>query len=212
MEELRSADVLDSEIEADARKKVERILKDADRESEKVLADVATRIETAKNEKKEYYDAKVCQYKKDLEASVPLENERFLVSFIGSSVIESINRYLEDIGFEKRLGFLSRLVDKYKAVAGTKKLRAVVFGFRLEAAEELLKSKFGQNVIECKMADNTSFYEESVAGLKFNEGIVLESEDGDVKFRATLDELINEVMDKYNGELAETLFGGRLPE
>ena len=40
MQELRSTDILDKEIEADARRKAEAILKRADKECEEILASV----------------------------------------------------------------------------------------------------------------------------------------------------------------------------
>ena len=51
MEELRSTEILDKEIEADARKKADKILKNADSEAEKILADVETRVKEAKEQK-----------------------------------------------------------------------------------------------------------------------------------------------------------------
>ena len=44
MEELRSTEVLDKEIETDARKKAERILAKADSDGKALVADVARRV------------------------------------------------------------------------------------------------------------------------------------------------------------------------
>ena len=45
MQELRSTDILDKEIQADARKKAERMLAKADSDCAKLLASVETDIE-----------------------------------------------------------------------------------------------------------------------------------------------------------------------
>ena len=41
---------------------------------------------------------------------------------------------------------------------------------------------------------------------------MLSTDDGFEKVRATIDQLVREIKDKYSMELAEKLFGGRLPE
>lgn len=55
MEELRSTEILDKEIQEDARRKAERILRKTDVECEKIKNSVSTRIETVTSEKNEEY-------------------------------------------------------------------------------------------------------------------------------------------------------------
>ena len=45
MEELRSTEILEKEIQSDARRKAEKILKNADADCEKILSSVETRFE-----------------------------------------------------------------------------------------------------------------------------------------------------------------------
>ena len=52
MQELRSTDILDKEIQADARKKAERMLAKTDSECEKLIASVESDIEKAAEEKR----------------------------------------------------------------------------------------------------------------------------------------------------------------
>ena len=78
MEELRSTDILDREIEADAKKKAGEIIKRAQEECDEILAGVQTRVKTALDQKSAFYDAKIAQCKKNAAAYVPLEKERFL--------------------------------------------------------------------------------------------------------------------------------------
>ena len=58
MEELRSTEILDKEIQEDARRKAERILRKTDVECEKIKNSVSTRIETVTSEKNEEYKKK----------------------------------------------------------------------------------------------------------------------------------------------------------
>ena len=82
MEELRSTQILDKEIQADARKKAEKVVKNAKAECEKILASVSERIENAKKEKLEKYEEKFNAFEKDQKASVPLEEEPGKISKI----------------------------------------------------------------------------------------------------------------------------------
>ena len=59
MQELRSTDILDKEIQADARKKVERMLKDADRQCEQLLASIDSEIEKAADDKRRFFNKKL---------------------------------------------------------------------------------------------------------------------------------------------------------
>ena len=83
MQELRSTDILDKEIQADARKKAERMLQKTDRECEQLLASVESDLEKA----------------------------RFKVTFIQNAIIQNINKYLEGLTEEKKLELVSRTFD-----------------------------------------------------------------------------------------------------
>ena len=98
MEELRSTEILDKEIEADARKKAEKILAAADAEGQELLAGVKGRVEQAADEKKHYYEEKLATFSANLDAALPLEKERFLAAFYAESVAASLNAYLAALG------------------------------------------------------------------------------------------------------------------
>ena len=127
MQELRSTDILDKEIQADARKKAERMLAKADSDCAKLLASVDTDIEKAGAEKEEFFAHKLEAFEKDRMAVVPLEKERFKVSFIQNSVIQNINKYLEGLSEEKRLSLVARNFDFKTELS----LNAYVYGFTL---------------------------------------------------------------------------------
>ena len=56
MEELRSTEILDREIQSDARKKAENILKKADKSCEEILNSVEKTIEEARKTKEDFYN------------------------------------------------------------------------------------------------------------------------------------------------------------
>lgn len=210
MEELRSTDILDKEIQDDARKKAEKILRNADTQCDNILAQVESRLEEAKKEKEAYFDCKADQVKKDLDSILPLEKSRFLVSYISSSVAEGINDYLKTLSQEKRFEMAASLLNHFTDLVSEKTFDAQVYGFDINFVKNTLSSKVKIN--NCSSVDFAKSGEEAVDGIEIHEGVILVSDDKAVKIRLTLEEVITELIDKYRNELAVTLFGGRLPE
>ena len=210
MEELRSAEILDKEIQDDARKKAEKILRNADLQCDQIMAQVESRLEEAKKEKEIYFNQKADQVKKDLDSSMPLEKSRFLVSYISSSIAKGINEYLKTLSSEKRFELAVSLLNQFSNLVSDRTFDAAVYGFDPAYVKSTLSSKVKIN--SCSSVDFAKSGSEAVDGIEIHEGVILLSEDKSVKIRLTLEEVITELIDKYRKELAVTLFGGRLPE
>ena len=208
MEELRSTEVLDKEIETDARKKAERILAKADSDGKALVADVAHRIEKFTEEKTAEYQKKTESYQADRDAVVPLEKERFLVSFIESAIVKAIDSYLDALGEEKRIALAVRRWNAYKAVVASQKVNALVFGFDAARAEAALK-KAGVPLVSCTSVAYEKSGDEGIDGLTFKAGIILETEDTMIRCRLTLSQIVGELETEHRAELAKALFGGR---
>ncbi|MFC2281782.1 MAG: hypothetical protein ACFNLN_09445 [Treponema socranskii subsp. buccale] len=207
MEELRSTEVLDKEIETDARKKAERILAKADSDGKALVADVAHRIEKFTEEKTAEYQKKTESYQADRDAVVPLEKERFLVSFIESAIVKAIDSYLDALGEEKRIALAVRRWNAYKAVVASQKVNALVFGFDAARAEAALK-KAGVPLVSCTSVAYEKSGDEGIDGLTFKEGIILETEDTMIRCRLTLSQIVGELETEHRAELAKSLLGG----
>lgn len=210
MEELRSAEILDKEIQDDARKKAEKILRNADSQCDQIMAQVESRLEEAKKEKEIYFNQKADQVKKDLDSSMPLEKSRFLVSYISSSIAKGINEYLKTLSSEKRFELAVSLLNQFSNLVCDRTFDAAVYGFDPAYVKSTLSSKVKIN--SCSSVEFAKSGSEAVDGIEIHEGVILLSEDKSVKIRLTLEEVITELIDKYRKELAVTLFGGRLPE
>lgn len=210
MEELRSAEILDKEIQDDARKKAEKILRNADSQCDQIMAQVESRLEEAKKEKEIYFNQKAEQVKKDLDSSMPLEKSRFLVSYISSSIAKGINEYLKTLSSEKRFELAVSLLNQFSNLVSDRTFDAAVYGFDPAYVKSTLSSKVKIN--SCSSVEFAKSGSEAVDGIEIHEGLILLSEDKSVKIRLTLEEVITELIDKYRKELAVTLFGGRLPE
>lgn len=210
MEELRSAEILDKEIQDDARKKAEKILRNADLQCDQIMAQVESRLEEAKKEKEIYFNQKAEQVRKDLDSSMPLEKSRFLVSYISSSIAKGINEYLKTLSSEKRFELAVSLLNQFSNLVSDRTFDAAVYGFDPAYVKSTLSSKVKIN--SCSSVEFAKSGSEAVDGIEIHEGVILLSEDKSVKIRLTLEEVITELIDKYRKELAVTLFGGRLPE
>ena len=173
MQELRSTDILDKEIQADARKKAERMLQKADSECEKLLASVEADIEKAADEKRSFFAKKLEAFEADRKAVVPLEKERFKVSFIQNAVIQNINKYLEGLSEEKRLELVCRAFDFNTEL----NLNAYVYGFNTKEAEKYLSKKLGNKLLSCTETKFGRSVLEDELGLALPQGIILESEE-----------------------------------
>ena len=91
MEELRSTDILDKEILLDAEKKAGRLRERAETESKKILEQVESRVEEELQTAKDVLAKKLSNFERDLNASVSLEKERFLVSFVQDTILKKVN-------------------------------------------------------------------------------------------------------------------------
>ena len=203
MQELRSTEILDKEIQADARRKVETILKKAEEECQTLLDSIDGKIADAKKEKEAFYAKKLADFENDLNASVPLEKQRFEVSFVQNSIVNSINEYLSGMKEEQRLELVTRNFD----FNVNKKLNAYVYGFNLDLVKNLLEQKLGSNLGSCEKTEFGKFMAEDDIGLLKNEGIILEAEDRSIRCRLTLIENFNRILDKNRAELSAALFG-----
>lgn len=208
MEEFRSTEILDKEIQADARKKAEKILAKADVDCALLLEEVSGRIEKAKKELEDKYALKIVAFEKDQSATLPLEKERFLVSFIQSSIEKAIDAYLAKLSDEEKIDLVLKKSVKIEDVLKSKKLNALYYGFQESLVKKTVGKKF--NLISVKETEFNKMIIENDLGITDRKGIILESEDKAIRVRMTLSEVISQIQDKYRAELYSALFGERL--
>lgn len=206
MQELRSTQIVDNEIQVEARKKAEKILKKSEAEAIEILTSVDKAIERTENEKKDFYEKKFNAFKRDFEASVPLENERFKISFIQNQLTENINDYFSKM---KDVQILE-VVSKSCSFKVSQNVKAFVYGFDLSAAEKFLSQKLGKNLISCEKTEFGKRIIEDDCGLTNLKGVILEAEDNSFRIRLTLSQIVSNLMDKEREKMAEILFGGSL--
>lgn len=206
MQELRSTDILDKEIQSDARKKAEKILRKADSDCENLLASVDENIQKAKAEKESFYANKLADFEKDQKAFFPLEKKRFEVSFVNDQILKNIDAYIGKLSAEKKLGLVCKNYD-FKS---DKKVNAFVYGFDIGDAKKFLESKLGKKLLSCRQTQFGKIIIEDDCGLKTPEGIILEAEDKSFRVSLTMSEILSHILDENREELFDTLFGGHL--
>ena len=212
MEELRSTEALDTEIRNDARRKAGKILEKAEESAGALLADVDKKVQDAVDAARQSSRSRLALYEKNINASLPLEKERRLVSYIHNAVIEAMNAYFDGLGEAKRLDIIRGLVERYRTVLSGTEVHALAVGIDVAAAEKMLRKLLGASLLSCKAGDSQMLMDEAVPGFTRREGLVLRSADGQIVCRLTLDEKVKEILDTQRAELASTLFCGRLPE
>lgn len=208
MEELRSTEILDREIQDDARRKAEKILKNSDVECRQILDEVEGRITATREEKKAEYLKRLEAYRRDSRSAIPLEKQRRLVSFIDGSVNSALEDWLSRIGEKRRLALFAGLLEGYRSVTLDQGIQVYFAGYQEADVRATVGRVFGNE----RIASVTAVPASRAAELGFTDGIYIETEDGSVSCRATLEEIRSGLLSTRREELAKALMGGRLPE
>lgn len=212
MEELHSSAALDEEIRLDARRKAENILNKTDAECKRLVESVMLRVEDAVEKADKASKERLAVYEKNINASLPLEKQRYLITFMRNAVLEEINSFLKQLSEEKKFTVISNMLEKTKYALNGKTVNARVINLDLERAKQLLQKESSFSVATVEKAEERFNIDEKLEGLEKSEGIVLIADDNSVILRLTFDEKIKEILDEKNYELSTALFGGRIPE
>lgn len=205
MEELRSTEILDKEIQEDARRKANRILNNGILECEKILEEVNNRFELDEKIIRSEYEKKINDYKINKEASIPLEQQRFLVDYENNSIDLAIKQFLEKLSVNENLDIIKKMIEKYAFALNEKKVNVEYSGFSKDEITKVVNS-----VLKVEKILSVKEVEDKMQ--KDFRGCIITSEDLKIKCRATLEEKIAEIKEQYTEDLALALFGGRLPE
>lgn len=212
MEELRSTEALDNEIRSETKKKAEKIVEKAKQNAAALIDGVEARIQQAKESALEKSQKEISLYEKNINASLPLEKQRYLISYIHNSILEACNEYLEKIGPDGRFEIIKSMALRVKPLMEGKSLEARAVNIDPEKADFMLEEIYGKESVHVDKAGEELLMDEAVELLKFREGIILQTEDKKIKCSLTLDEKIREILENNKKELAMALFDGSLPQ
>ena len=125
MEELRSTDILDKEIREDSQKKADKILAKAEETARALLNDVDSRISKAEEDARKASEDRLDIFRRNVNASLPLEKQRCLVSYINDSVVDAIKKYFENADSSKKEQIIEKLLKNPKSVTGVSRVYAL---------------------------------------------------------------------------------------
>lgn len=208
MEELRSTEILDREIYEDARKKAEKFLRAADVECGRLRDEADARIKAAELEKRAEYGARLAAYRQDAESTIPLDKQRRLVSFIDREVHVALREWFRMIGPDRRLELYRSKLQRCVPVLGARKLRIRETGYPPADIVSLVDAVAGKGRVE----DIEELSETEARLAELSDGFIVETADRSILCRVTRSEIFDELLSRRRQELAESLFGGRLPE
>jgi vacuolar-type H+-ATPase subunit E/Vma4 len=202
MEELQSTDILDREILEDARKKASRILKTADdtvrahtREWEKKTAESIDALEKKYDEQKELAAEKVM-------ARLPIDKRRAKVEKIENLLQSAVESWYNALSRDQILELLSRELAKRLALCDefstSSEKRVYYSGLERREAEKTLKILSGTYTIE----EN--------AIVEHYPAITLET--GNVRIIASIQKLVDFLLQEKRTELVEALLGSAYTE
>lgn len=207
MEELRSTEILDREIQEDARKKAEKILKTADAEIEAIKAQVPARLAVLVSEKEAEYALKIEAVKRDSQAAIPLEKQRLVVSFIDEQVTKAVDNWFSNLSQDKKLDLLGNHALKYNEVLKNKDVDFFYYGYTEKQIKKMCSSLFKTtNIHSC-----SELQKHEALLLGFSDGFYIKTVDKSIVCRASIEEVRSVLLTDKREELALKLFGGRLP-
>jgi V/A-type H+-transporting ATPase subunit E len=202
MEELRSTEILDKEIQEDARKKADRILKNAAGDAARIISDVENRVAATRKEKEAVCKKRIEAGQRDADAAIPLEKERFLVSFQDKAIMTAIEEYYAALSEEKQLTLIRNLLKQFKGILNDKQGNLCFNGFSEKAVKKLVQDELGSSFILSMTELDDAHAREKEA----YRGLVIETSDGSIRCRVTVPEIFANLIDANRYELVQALF------
>lgn len=216
MEVLRATEILENEINENAKKKAACILAEAESECKKIAENIDNRIAAMEKEEEFFLQKQLTAIKMGMEAAISLNKVRFLAEYTNKTVISAIHDYLNALDEKKQLQLIQRQLERFAPVLEGKKLAVEILGFGEKAVEPVLAGVFGKGAIaSCQLVDSKLAMGSDVwnqGGLGVSKGILVRTEDSSVRCHVTFDDIVRQLLEHHGSELASTLFCGGLPQ
>ena len=195
MEEIKGTAGIEREILEDAKRRVDKLLANAETEAEKIRssADVETtrKIKALENE----FDKKLATYKQESLDRLPLERLRLRTKFVDASLKASFEVWLKGLDQEVFSDFCERRLSAASSFLPAGPLVVKHKGL-LESSIAKISDILGQN--RALRVEST----ESIS----DKGVIVEAADLSTRVRITSEELAYAVLERYRDELASALF------
>ena len=180
-----------NEIYEKGRQEVQRIRDEAEKEAEKIIAEAKAKAEEIISKAKEEAEKEAEGLRRQEISSVKLGMKREMLNKqkeILDAVFEALKQRIQEMDIETRKKIIESLLKNY-AQSGM-----VVYSNKND--EDLVKSIIQELKLDVKYGGN----------IECLGGVVLESEDGEVRLNLTFDELLNRLYEQKMGDVAKILF------
>lgn len=206
MEVLHSTDVIGEEIKEEARRKADRILKNAYLEIEALRKTLNEKLEKVEEEQKEIYANKIQGYKDSVFVTLPLKKWKKKVEYVENVLNEALETYFTSLSMDKKLKIIKTMLEKFRVIVDGKNIALKYSGFDKNDIQSLVASVFSNaNIKECEEA---SYLEKRFAGV--DEGVIIEDIEKTFICKAGMEQAKNNIFAEKKENLSKALFGESL--
>jgi V/A-type H+/Na+-transporting ATPase subunit E len=191
---------LEREILEDARRKAARILESADKELSRSRAEWAEKLSRQSGDAVRERQGRLAALRERMETAIPLDLMRVRLGFLQETLARELTALigsLTDAEVLRSVGVM--LVPAASAFDGQSVVVTAV-GIAVKDAEAAVRAALPKAKIALAKAGDAPA---SPSG----RGVVVETEDRKTRFRGTLDELEEQLLDEHREALAAALFG-----
>jgi vacuolar-type H+-ATPase subunit E/Vma4 len=195
MEVLNTGEELGRQILEDARKKASRLLEAVDKECAGIREEGRRAAEVEIARLRADGDRQIAALQAEMKAALPLDFLRTRLGFIQDTVTATLRAFLEGLSPEDLTEILAGRIRK---AAGALAGRTVTVRY------EGLDAGLAQTTVERAAPGITIAALQPLSG---GRGLEIESDDGRVRFRCTIAELEDELLEERREELAVAVLG-----
>ena len=201
MEVLTTSDALESQILEDARNKARRILESSDKEcagvraaGERKVLEETQRLDAAR-------ETQVIALRQELATTLPLDFMRTRLAFIQEAVAKALNDLFDGLTGAELGRIIGRMLKR--AAYAFKDTSVLVLCAGMDAADA--RRIVAESVPGAKVEDvqPLSSADAEAAG----KGIILQTTDGSRRYRGTLNQMKNLLLEEYREESVTALLG-----
>ena len=195
MEVIKSSDILEKQILEDARKKANRILKNAEKECKKIeeeeLKFRTQRINELESEFSKINDKAV----REINAKLPLELMRIKLLYIDKILNNCIDDFFNRISSEELLKIIKIDLNRIKDVFMKKKV--IVYYNKLN--EEQINKIISESIPEITIL--------KILKGDFPGGIIINTEDNKISYKSIIKEYKDRLIEEFRTKICSKIFG-----
>ena len=206
MEVLHSTDVIGEEIKEEARKKADRILKNADMEIQALKKALAERLEKLEEEEKKIYSDKIQKYRESVFVTLPLKKWKEKVEYVENTLNNALEAYFTSLSLDKKLKIIKTMLERFEPKVRGESIIVEYAGFEKNEVEKLISSIFFNSTI--KEYKEATYAQKRFAGV--SEGIIIEDVEKTFICKAGMEQAKKNIFDEKKEMLAKELFGESL--